>query len=86
MKQRENMVSIINNYIMIEEKPMEIALATDDPYEIIEQSKEMNDVGCYFLDIQLEADINGIKLGSEIRSMILLGISSLLQVIVNSLT
>ena len=57
VKQRENMVSIINNYIMIEEKPMEIALATDDPYEIIEQSKEMNDVGCYFLDIQLEADI-----------------------------
>ena len=41
VKQRENMVSIINNYIMIEEKPMEIALATDDPYEIIEQSKEM---------------------------------------------
>lgn len=67
VKQRENMVSIINNYIMIEEKPMEIALATDDPYEIIEQSKEMNDVGCYFLDIQLKADINGIKLGSEIR-------------------
>ena len=29
VKQRENMVSIINNYIMIEEKPMEIALATD---------------------------------------------------------
>ena len=27
----------------------------------------MNDVGCYFLDIQLEVDINGIKLGSEIR-------------------
>ena len=67
VKQRENMVSIINNYIMIEEKPMEIALATDDPYEVIEKSKEMNDVGCYFLDIQLEADINGIKLGSEIR-------------------
>lgn len=55
VKQRENMVSIINNYIMIEEKPMEIALATDDPYEVIEKSKEMNDVGCYFLDIQLEA-------------------------------
>ena len=66
VKQRENMVSIINNYIMIEEKPMEIALATDDPYEVIEKSKEMNDVGCYFLDIQLR-NINGIKLGSEIR-------------------
>ena len=66
-KQRENMASIIKNYIMIEEKPMELALATDDPYEVLEQSKNMNDIGCYFLDIQLEADINGIKLGSEIR-------------------
>ena len=66
-RQRENMVSIIKNYIMIEEKPMELALATDDPYEVLEQSKEMNDIGCYFLDIQLEADMNGIKLGSKIR-------------------
>ena len=66
-RDKENMASIIKNYIMIEEKPMELALATDDPYEVLEQSKEMNDIGCYFLDIQLEADMNGIKLGSEIR-------------------
>ena len=38
---------------MIEEKPMEIALATDNPYEVLEQAKNMNDIGCYFLDIQL---------------------------------
>ncbi len=60
-------VEIIKNYIMIEEKPMEIALATDNPYEVLEQAKNMNDIGCYFLDIQLSTDINGIKLGSEIR-------------------
>ncbi len=47
-KQRENMVTIIKNYIMIEEKPMEIALATDNPYEVLEQAKNMNDIGCYF--------------------------------------
>ncbi|SUJ54438.1 accessory gene regulator protein A [Staphylococcus aureus] len=45
-KQRENMVTIIKNYIMIEEKPMEIALATDNPYEVLEQAKNMNDIGC----------------------------------------
>lgn len=67
VKQRENMMSIINNYIMIEEKPMSIELATDDPYEVIETAKETSDIGCYFLDIQLNADINGIKLASEIR-------------------
>ena len=33
-RQRENMISIINNYIMIEEKPMEIEDATADPYEV----------------------------------------------------
>ena len=43
---------------MIEEKPMEIALATDNPYEVLEQAKNMNDIG-YFLDIQLSTDING---------------------------
>ena len=41
------MVSIIKT-IMIEEKPMELTLATNDPYEVLEQSKELND--CYFLD------------------------------------
>lgn len=67
VRQRDNMVSIIDNYIMIEEKPMEIALATGDPYEILAEAKNQQGVGCYFLDIQLDADINGIKLASEIR-------------------
>ncbi|UXR75728.1 MULTISPECIES: LytTR family DNA-binding domain-containing protein [unclassified Staphylococcus] len=66
-KQRARMEEILNTYIMIEEKPMEIALSTDDPYELINASKHSTDVGCYFLDIQLESDINGIKVGSEIR-------------------
>ncbi|KIX90516.1 histidine kinase [Staphylococcus microti] len=66
-KQRARMESIINQYIMIEEKPMEIEISTDDPYELLEASKNMTDIGCYFLDIQLESDINGIKVGSEIR-------------------
>lgn len=65
-RQRENMVSLSKLH-HDRRKPMELALATDDPYEVLEQSKEMNDIGCYFLDIQLEADMNGIKLGSEIR-------------------
>lgn len=82
-KQRENMVTIIKNYIMIEEKPMEIALATDNPYEVLEQAKNMNDIGCYFLDIQLSTDINGIKLGSEFVSMTQLVTLFSLRVTVN---
>ncbi|MEJ7490283.1 quorum-sensing response regulator AgrA [Staphylococcus pettenkoferi] len=67
IKQRESIESIINNYIMIEQKPMKVEMSTDDPYAVLERSKEINDIGCYFLDIQLEADMNGIKLASEIR-------------------
>lgn len=47
-KQREKHGYHYQNYIMIEEKPMEIALATDNPYEVLEQAKNMNDIGCYF--------------------------------------
>ena len=43
-RQRENLVSIINNYIMIEEKPMEIEVATSDPYEVLEHAKELKDI------------------------------------------
>ncbi len=63
---------------------MEIALATDNPYEVLEQAKNMNDIGCYFLDIQLSTDINGIKLGSEeMHSMTQLVTLFSLRVIVN---
>ena len=61
---------------------MEIALATDDPYEVIEKSKEMNDVGCYFLDIQLEVISTVLKVVKFV-SMTQLGISYSLQVIVS---
>lgn len=52
-KQRENMVTIIKNYIMIEEKPMEIALATDNPYEVLEQAKNMNDIERWILFLKM---------------------------------
>ncbi|AYU55675.1 quorum-sensing response regulator AgrA [Staphylococcus debuckii] len=67
LQQRSHIEEIINNYIMIEEKPLEIVLSTADPYEVLEYAKATNEICCYFLDIQLDADINGIKLGSELR-------------------
>ena len=46
-------------------------------------SKENEGCWLLFLDIQLEADINGIKLGSEIRKYDPIGNIILLQVIVS---
>ena len=39
VQQREHIESIIENYIMIEEKPLEVALSTGDPYEVLEFAK-----------------------------------------------
>ncbi|MGJ5713357.1 quorum-sensing response regulator AgrA [Staphylococcus auricularis] len=66
-KQLENLKTIISNYIMIEEKEMEIELATDDPEAILERAKDTDEIGCYFLDIQLNAEMNGMKLATELR-------------------
>ncbi len=49
VRQRENIVSIINNYIMIEEKPMEIEVATSDPYEVLERARNLKILVVIFL-------------------------------------
>lgn len=41
VKQRENMVEIINNYIMIEENQWKLLLVTDNPYEILKCQRKM---------------------------------------------
>lgn len=68
-KQLENLKTIISNYIMIEEKEVEIELATDDPEAILEHAKDTDEIGCYFLDIQLNAEMNGMKLATELRKV-----------------
>src|SRR5699024_980633 len=66
-KQLTRLQTIINNYIIIKEKEMTIQLDTNNTYELLEHVKTSNDIGCYLLDIQLDADINGITLAREIR-------------------
>lgn len=66
--QRQRLVTIISQNIMIEDYDMEIKIATDNPNDILTYLEE-NKVprGVYFLDIDLGHDLNGIQLGSEIR-------------------
>lgn len=66
--QRTQLETIINNFIMIEEFDMSIALSTSNPDEIIAYLNNHGDVrGVYFLDVDLQHTINGIQLGSFIR-------------------
>lgn len=66
-KQREKFTEAIENSIIIENFDMEIALSTDNPYDIINYLKDNNVSGLYFLDVDLKSNINGIKLGELIR-------------------
>lgn len=59
----------IQDTIMIEELDMQIVVATDDPCIVIEQAKCSNNLGLYFLDIDLKTSMNGLQLAQEIRKL-----------------
>lgn len=58
---------IIKEAICIENYDMEISLITHDPYELLNNIKDINHTGIYFLDVHLKSDINGIQLAEKIR-------------------
>ncbi len=65
--QRQMIVQTIQNAVMIEELDMLLALDTEDPYVLLEKVKTSENTGIYFLDIDLNCDMNGIKLAQQIR-------------------
>lgn len=66
-EQRKRITNFIEDSIMIENLDMEIALSAEDPAEIIEYLKNNEVSGLYFLDVDLQSDMNGIKLAEAIR-------------------
>ncbi len=65
--QRKRIAKFIEDSIMIENLDMKIALSTENPMEIIEYLNKNEISGLYFLDVDLQSDINGIKLAEAIR-------------------
>lgn len=67
---RKTINDYIQNYITFEELDMKIVLSTQDPHKILSYL-ETNTVtnGIYFLDVDLQCDLDGIKLGAKIRNM-----------------
>ncbi|MCL2399852.1 MAG: LytTR family DNA-binding domain-containing protein [Defluviitaleaceae bacterium] len=66
--QLEAITKVIKNVIMIEEYNMEIVLSTVNPYDVLEYLEQGNNTaGAYFLDVDLNKDINGIELAEKIR-------------------
>ena len=67
-EQRKNVETIVYNHIVMEEYPMKIVLSTDNPDEVMAYLEEYpNQNGLYFLDVNLNHEINGILLASHIR-------------------
>lgn len=65
--QRRTVVQMIQNTVLIEELNMQLVLDTADPYELLETVRDSQNTGVYFLDIDLNAGINGMKLAQQIR-------------------
>ncbi len=65
--QRRTVVNIIQNTVLIEELDMQLILDTGDPYMLLEKVKAGQNTGIYFLDIDLNSSMNGMKLAQQIR-------------------
>jgi len=65
---------IIENYIMIEDLDMELVLTTDNPKIVLEYVKNKSVTGgLYFLDADLNHEIDGIELAVQLRLLDPLG-------------
>lgn len=67
LEEREELKKIIEDILFIENYDIELSIVTSDPYEIIDNLKTSSTSGIYFLDVDLNSDINGIQLAEKIR-------------------
>lgn len=65
--ERHRIAKIIEDFILIENVDMCLALSTSDPMELVALLGPDIGPGIYFLDIKLNASIDGIELASRIR-------------------
>lgn len=65
--QRRSIVQTIQNTVLIEELDMQLVLDTENPYVLLKKVKTNQNTGVYFLDIELDSDMNGMKLAQQIR-------------------
>ena len=65
--ERDKMQRVIENIVLMEDLDMELCCVSEDPHKILEKVKETEEVGIYFLDIALGANMTGLTLAQEIR-------------------
>ena len=63
----KNIENAVKEIINTEHIDLKISLSTTNPYEILNCISKSSTCGLYFLDVDLNTDINGIELAEEIR-------------------
>ncbi|BCN29897.1 LytR/AlgR family response regulator transcription factor [Anaeromicropila herbilytica] len=66
--QRKFLVKTIEEYRKEKTPDIQIKYVGSDPYEVIKLVEQENDSSLYFLDVDLNTDINGIELAEKIRN------------------
>ena len=67
-KQLDMITKAVEKAILDEELDMKVETSTSDPFEILHIVEQSNGPGIYFLDVELNAKIDGIELASKIRN------------------
>lgn len=73
-EEREEIRSTIEKSIFKKDLDMKIVKESNNPYEILNIVKKRKEPAMYFLNICFDAEINGIKLGAQIREYDKLGV------------
>lgn len=59
----------VQNTILIEQMDMKLCLATGDPHTVLEKVQQAENIGLFFLDIELHSDMDGLILAQKIRKL-----------------
>lgn len=65
--QRKKFSAIVKDFLEFNNFDMDIALETGDPKDVVNYINKNDEIGLYFLDVDLKTDMNGIDLAVEIR-------------------
>ena len=68
-KQLDLFTGYINDTILIESLDMHVVLGTSDPNEVLKKIEGSQNMGIFFLDIDLKSTINGLTLAQKIRKI-----------------
>ena len=71
---QKHLEKILNDYIALKDLPMKVSLSTNNPHLLLQYLQENpGQRGIYFLDVNLQRELNGIELASKIRKLDLYG-------------